>query len=136
MRFSQIIAMLCFSACMAAPFYPSAQNISLTGRVSSEANSEPVPFATVVLSTDSLGRQGMKFTTTNANGQFTLRDVPTNPRQRWLTVRSVGYEQRTQRVDMASVQSPLSIALTTSTIGIEEVAIKARGRDVVQRGVR
>ena len=64
----------------------------------------------------------MKFTTTNANGQFTLRDEPTNPRQRWLIVRSVGYEQHTQRVDMASVQSPLSIALKTSTIGIEEVA--------------
>lgn len=134
MKFSHLTAMLCLTACMAAPFCVSAQNISLTGRVSSEANSEPVPFATVVLSTDSLGRQGMKFTTTNANGQFTLRDVPTNPRQRWLTVRSVGYEQHSQRIDMSTVQSPLNIALATSTIGIEEVAVKARGRDVVQRG--
>ena len=37
------------------PCLTQAQNISLTGRVSSEANIEPVPFATVVLSTDSLG---------------------------------------------------------------------------------
>lgn len=55
MNFFPIAAILCAVGCLMLPCLTQAQNISLTGRVSSEANIEPVPFATVVLSTDSLG---------------------------------------------------------------------------------
>jgi ferric enterobactin receptor len=96
-------------------------NFILSGKIVDKANAEALPYATV-------GIKGfIKGTTTNADGFFTLLNIPTDTGT--LVVQYVGYQ--TIEVPIKSIinQSPLVITLKVSEQILEEVIVTANNLD-------
>ena len=90
----------------------------LRGTITTAAN-QPVPFATVAVLNLPLGA------TADQGGHFSIADVPAG--RQTVVVSSVGYATRTQAVAVAAGQTaPLTLTLTPSTAGLDEVVVTAQ----------
>lgn len=113
--------------------YLHAQTLSITGRVT-DNNKQPVPYASVVLSEDSLSKIGIAYAVTNDQGQFSITNIKPNPDSRWLSVRSMGYENYLKNISIKSIKSPLYITLPVSTVDLEEVVVIKAAPDAYLKG--
>ena len=99
-----------------------AQQSAIKGIVTDKSKNEPLPFATVVLSSDSASNNIAGFALTDNNGKFELK--PTKQvSQMWLTIRSMGYATQTQRIDNAA--NILHIDMEVDEVSLNEVTVKS-----------
>src|SRR5690349_468998 len=90
-----------------------AQGI-VQGRVTAQGTNAPLPEARVIVIGTSL------FTTTNAEGAFTLRNVPSGNAD--VRVIRVGYQEQKKSVTVASGRtSPLDFVLQPTVVQLEQV---------------
>lgn len=99
----------------------SNRNFNLSGKVVDEANGEALAFATVGIISSNLG------TTTNADGFFTLLNIPTDTMM--LTIQYVGYSTIQIPIKDIVEQKPLVIKLSISEQLLEEVVVSASNLD-------
>ena len=67
-----------------------AQTITIKGQVLDEKK-QPVLYASVVISTDSLSKKDISYAVTDEHGQFRIGQLSAIPDKRWIHVRSIGY---------------------------------------------
>ncbi|GAC1308896.1 MAG: carboxypeptidase-like regulatory domain-containing protein [Mucilaginibacter sp.] len=94
-----------------------AQNGVITGTVTTEGASKPLPRASVFLSNSSVG------TATAENGTFSLRDI--RPGQYTLVVTILGYENYTKTVLVGREPIKMNIELTAKPLMLREVVISS-----------
>jgi hypothetical protein len=99
----------------------SNRNFNLSGKVVDEANGEALPFATIGIIGTNFGA------TTNADGFFTLLNIPTDTMM--LTIQYVGYSTTQIPVKEIVDQKPLVIKLAISEQRLEEVVVSASNLD-------
>ncbi|WP_276089413.1 TonB-dependent receptor [Pedobacter sp. JY14-1] len=111
----RIYLLVCF-ICMLFPFSMAASGLAeFKGKVTDAVTHEPLAGATVYIS------DLKATTTTNDEGAFTLRNVPSRGRF-LIEVRYVGYKTYSQVVDLSSPEG-LDIALTPSVIESAEIVV-------------
>ncbi|MDR1226237.1 MAG: TonB-dependent receptor [Prevotellaceae bacterium] len=100
---------------------PIKRNFTLTGEVVDVESGERIPYATLHI-------QGKtNFTTTDANGRFTLQRVPTDTAS--ITVSYIGYEKQTIELQPAADNKPMQVELSPQKQEIAEVFIRGRKDD-------
>ncbi|TCN64690.1 TonB-linked SusC/RagA family outer membrane protein [Acetobacteroides hydrogenigenes] len=110
-RFLSLLVMVL--VCVGATY---AQPKQVTGRVFSSEDKSPIPGVSVfVKEASSIG------TTTNIDGQFTLKNIPANAKT--LVFRFVGFQ--TQEVNIR--EGEISVTLVPETQKIDEVVVTAMG---------
>ncbi len=97
------------------PIITVAQNIAVTGKISSADTKSPIAGASVFLSNSSFG------TSTANNGTFTLNGL--KPGQYSLIVTTIGYEDYTQILAVNTAPVNLNIELRPKTVQLKEVVI-------------
>ena len=110
-----------------------AQTVTLSGQVVDEKN-QPVPYASVVISTDSLSQKDVLYAVTSDDGRFVIDKISAEPNRRWLRVRSMGYSAHCERIALNTIKTSLSITLMEEAFEVGEVAITARVSDVYTKG--
>ena len=110
-----------------------AQTITIKGQVLDEKK-QPVSYASVVISTDSLSKKDISYAVTDEHGQFRIGQLSAIPDKRWIHVRSIGYLGFHKQISLRAVKSPLDITLTEDTKELEEVVVVARARDAYAKG--
>lgn len=108
-----LLIVLIYTLCSTSGF--AAELAEFKGKVTDAATQAPLAGATIYIS------DLKAVTTTNANGEFTLRNIPSRGRF-LMEVRYVGYKTYSQIVDLANVQT-LNIALESSAVESAEVVI-------------
>ncbi|WDF55270.1 SusC/RagA family TonB-linked outer membrane protein [Mucilaginibacter sp. KACC 22063] len=96
--------------------YAYAQNRTITGTVIAKEDGLPIPGVTVVVKGTAIGTQ------TNANGNFTLSNVPANA---VITFSSIGYG--TIERTASGIKAGQSIELASSQKQLDEVVVTAAG---------
>src|ERR1035437_2821280 len=108
-------------ALTAAAIHPSrltAQTVS--GRVTAQVSGEPLSDARVTVVGTSV------FTTTNTDGQYTLRNVP--PGTQAVRVSRIGFQEQKQSVAVApGATLTLNFVLTRAVIQLQEIVTTATG---------
>jgi hypothetical protein len=99
------------------PFITLAQSGVITGTVTQEGTSKPLPRASVFLSNSSVG------TATAENGTFALRDI--RPGQYTLVVTILGYENYTKTVLVGRELIKMNIELVAKPLMLREVVISS-----------
>ncbi len=97
------------------------KDFNLSGKVVDEVNGEALSFATVGIIGTNLG------TTTNADGFFTLLNIPTDTMM--LTIQYVGYKNSKVSIKDIVDKNPLIIKLGISEQRLEEVVVSASNLD-------
>ena len=110
-----------------------AQTITIKGQVLDEKK-QPVSYASVVISTDSVSKKDISYAVTDEHGQFRIGQLSAIPDKRWIHVRSIGYLGFHKQISLRAVKSPLDITLTEDTKELEEVVVVARARDAYAKG--
>ncbi|WP_223651142.1 TonB-dependent receptor [Hymenobacter psoromatis] len=91
---------------------------ALRGTITTAAH-QPVPFATVAVLNSALGA------TADQGGHFSIANVPAG--RQTVVISSVGYATHTQTVEVTAGQTaPLTLTLTPSTAGLDEVVVTAQ----------
>ena len=99
----------------------SAQNaFELRGAVTGERG-EPLPFATIATSADSLGKSVGSFAVSGQDGSFKVKIKDTDAKW-WVTVRSVGYQTHRQAWGKETF---LRIRMREDSKTIADVTVKA-----------
>lgn len=99
-------------------FYTS-MTAQLTGNVSDEKG-EPLSFATIYVKNTTLG------TTSNIDGDYQLN---LSQGEYEVVFQYVGYEQKVEKVSIASTPVKLDVQLGNQSVGLTEVVVKADGED-------
>ncbi|MDB5130810.1 MAG: hypothetical protein JWR02_559 [Mucilaginibacter sp.] len=99
------------------PFVALAQTGVITGTVTQEGTSKPLPRASVFLSNSSVG------TATAENGTFALRDI--RPGQYTLVVTILGYENYTKTILVGREPIKMNIELAAKPLMLREVVISS-----------
>jgi TonB-linked SusC/RagA family outer membrane protein len=95
---------------------------TLTGRVTTQGTSEPVPEVRVIVTGTSL------FTTTNADGRYTIRKVPAGSQS--VRVLRVGFAEQKKTAAVTNDQTTtLDFQLSTVAIKLAEVVTTATGTE-------
>ena len=117
-RVASLLAVVCsFGMAQAA----AAQGI-LTGRVTAQGSNEPVAEGRVIVIGTSL------FATTNAEGRYTIRNVPSGLQS--VRVLRVGFAEQKKSVEITTGQtSTLDFQLATVAIKLAEVVTTATGTE-------
>lgn len=89
---------------------------TITGRVISQADKSPLPFANVFLNNTQIG------TTTTEKGEFALNNIPEGVYD--LVVSYIGYEVASQTVKISNSNAPLEIALTPKSTVLAEIIVE------------
>lgn len=110
-----------------------AQTTSISGKVTDDKR-QNVPYASVILSNDSLAKSGISFSITDDNGEFRIEKIAAGPDARWITVRCLGYEVYRQHVSLKSVSSPLRITLRSDAQQLAELVVSDHADDVYEKG--
>ena len=110
-----------------------SQTTSIKGHVSDERG-QPIPYASVVISTDSLSKKDISYAVTDEHGQFTIGQLSAIPDKRWIHVRSIGYLGFHKQISLRAVKSSFDVTLTEDTKELEEVVVVARARDAYAKG--
>lgn len=108
-----ICLILLLTFCSASSF--AAALAEIKGKITDASNQAPLVGATIYIS------DLKAVTTTNAAGEFTLRNIPSKGRF-LLEVRYIGYKTYSQTVDLANTTA-LNIALEPSVVESAEVVI-------------
>ncbi|MBP5419438.1 MAG: TonB-dependent receptor [Bacteroidales bacterium] len=107
-----------------------AQQSPIKGTVIDKSKNAPLPFATVVLSSDSASKDIAGFALTDNDGKFELK--PTKKvTQMWLTVRSMGYATQTQSID--NTAKMLHIDMEVDEVSLSEVTVKSNMTGITLR---
>jgi len=101
---------------VAATQESSDRNYTLSGKVIDGSNQETLPYATVAVKGASLG------TTTNADGFFTLMDIPQDTGK--IIIQYLGYQSRELSLRAALQADPLVIELSETQQMLEEVVVR------------
>ncbi len=105
---------------------PLAAQGSVAGRVTEQANGQPVPGAQVLILGTSLQ------TRTGREGRYTIEKVPAG--QYEVQVRLIGYATATQPVTVASGQTAtLDFALTAAAVPLDVVVVSATGAEQLKK---
>lgn len=97
-------------------FTASANSLAdLKGKVTDASTQEPLVGATIYIS------DLKATTTTNANGEFTFKNIP-NKGRFLMEVRYIGYKTASQQIDLSSAE-PISFALSPSVIESAEIVV-------------
>lgn len=115
------------------PTPSSAQNTFLKGKVL-DTKGAPVAFASIVVSTDSTGYEGMHFAATKEDGSFVVDNLGTQPDRRWVHVRSLGYKSARRQVKLSEIAGALEFRLEAASVEVDKVLVRGRGRDVYVKG--
>lgn len=110
-----------------------AQTITIRGQVLDEQE-QPIGYASVVISTDSLSQQDISYAVTDEAGQFTIGELSPIPDKRWIHVRSIGYVGLHKQISLKEERTPLRITLREDTKELEEVVVVAKVRDAYEKG--
>jgi outer membrane receptor for ferrienterochelin and colicin len=93
-----------------------AQQGTIEGTVTDAESGQPLPGVNVVIGELNTGAS------TNANGQYTIEDVPTGTYE--VTAQFVGYQSQTQDVEVSAGQTvTVDFALSGETVGLDEVVV-------------
>lgn len=111
-------------------FSSSAQSFSLSG-VLQDANAKSVPYASVSLSTDT-DTATLQFIIAKEDGSFSMKDIAAG--SYYLVVASIGYEVVYEPIRISADVSDKVIVLTSSTISMKEVMVRAKGIPVLMNG--
>lgn len=95
----------------------SAQ-ITLAGKVVSDANNQPIEFASILISGSGL------WAITDKNGQFTIKNVDKG--EVILTVQCLGYQKQSWSMTLTDDTTNLTLALKDDNLMLEEVMVTAR----------
>ena len=95
----------------------SAQ-ITLSGRVVSDANGRPVEFASILITESGL------WAVTDAQGQFTIKDVGEG--KMTLTVQCLGFQKRTWPMTISKSVNNLTLKLKEDNLLLDEVTVTAK----------
>lgn len=132
-RYALQLAMLVGSAFFLPSIGGWAQGVVLKGRVV-DAQRRPIEYASVIVSSDSTGYEGMHFAATKADGSFVMDNLGREPDVRWIHVRSSGYREAHRQLVLSAVEQPLEIHLEAAAVEVDKVLVRGRGRDVYARG--
>ncbi|QGY44632.1 TonB-dependent receptor plug domain-containing protein [Maribellus comscasis] len=99
-------------------FLPASGQKSITGIVKEKNTGETLPYASVIMEGTTNG------TTTNADGYFTLFNIPENGVL--LTVRFLGYTNAQVRVEGDDLLNLVVIEMEQETKNIDEIVVAAR----------
>src|SRR5476649_335493 len=99
--------------------YAVAQN-TVSGRVISKADKKPVPNAVIFISKSAMA------TTTNDNGEFTLKNIPAGAYQLLITI--VGFENYKSGLTVKGNSVMNDIEITPGNHMLNDVTIKAKPR--------
>jgi TonB-linked SusC/RagA family outer membrane protein len=120
-RMTRLSVAVLAAACSLTAATAAAQG-TITGRVLAQGSSEPIPEARVIVLGTSL------FTTSNADGRFTLRNVPAGTAD--VRVLRVGFAEQKKSVAVANGQpTTLDFTLTAVAIKLQEVVTTATGSE-------
>lgn len=104
------------------------QSGSIEGTVTDAESGQPLPGVNVVIGDLNTGAS------TNANGQYTIQDVPTGTYE--VTAQFVGYQSQTQEVEVAAGQTvTVDFALSGETVGLDEVVVTGAAGQAQRREV-
>ena len=121
-RLTRRIASLLAAVCSLAMAQAAAAQGTIIGRLTTQGSNEPVAEGRVIVVGTSL------FTTTNADGRYTIRNVPSGLQQ--VRVMRVGYAEQKKSVEITTGQtSTLDFQLATVAIKLAEVVTTATGTE-------
>lgn len=100
------------------------KNIKMTGRVVDKFSLESLPFVTVSVKGASTG------TITNVDGNFTLKDIPTDTSTIVFTY--IGYHKKEIYLNPKSMLNDVMISMEQETMILDEVNVTAEIQDVLQ----
>ncbi len=115
MRFFRLIVL-----CFVLPAVAMAQNVHITGKVTSKETKSALHSASVFLSNSSFG------TSTTSDGTFSLNKV--RPGQYTLVVSTVGYSDFTQKIQVGDEDIKINVELEPKTIQLREVTISTTAK--------
>ena len=105
-----------------------AQQGTIEGTVTDAESGQPLPGVNVVIGELNTGAS------TNANGQYTIEDVPTGTYE--VTAQFVGYQSQTQDVEVSAGQTvTVDFALSGETVGLDEVVVTGAAGQAQRREV-
>ena len=99
-------------------------NLTVSGRISDQTNSEPLPFATVMVDNSRIGA------VTNVDGYFTLYNVPSDTET--LIIKYLGYETQNFYLSPAVNVEQVLVELLPALNTLDEVLIVAKRKDVLK----
>ena len=95
-----------------------AQNVTVAGRITDEATKQSIEFASILM------KDNGRWAVTDANGRFTLKNVPTG--KATLTIQCLGYATRSFVLDVKHDMKTLNIRLRQENLRLDEVTITAK----------
>lgn len=108
------------------------QTMPVKGIVCDDANN-PIPYASVVFSSDSLSNKMLEYAVTDNDGRFSIDKLSAEISYRWVCVRSMGYETYLKKLPLSKLLG-LNIVLSESANELNEFVVTAQRPDVVKRG--
>lgn len=121
-----VLPLLCIMVSLAT----FAQQSPIKGTVMDKSKNAPLPFATVVLSSDSASKNIAGFALTDNDGRFEVKPTKQVP-QMWLTIRSMGYATKILRIDNAAKVQHIEMEVDEVSLG--EVTVKSNMTGITLR---
>ncbi|RZL14227.1 MAG: carboxypeptidase-like regulatory domain-containing protein [Hymenobacter sp.] len=118
---------LAFAGCLLAFTHVAQGQQRLTGRVVDASTGQPVPYASIGVLRTTLG------TTSNAEGEFELRNVPLPGR---LVVSELGHGRDTVAITASSASQLLQVRLTPTSVLLPEALVGSYAAELIAQAYR
>lgn len=125
------LILLCISLCHFVS-YGFSDGESISGRLV-DKQGRPIPFATVVLSQDSLSQDVVAHTLSDRDGAFSFKNASLASGKAWLTIRSIGFHKLTVPVSKQMLTN-LHIQMEEDVAELPDVVVKGVSPDMYAKG--
>lgn len=105
------------------PFLMCAQNIEIKG-VCKDSLNEPIPFASIIASTNENEDVILGYTSSKSDGKYSLKIKNTSLDSIWLTYRHM--QHATQKLQVRAISQELDVQLQSQANKLDDIIIKAK----------